>query len=171
MNNISKLRKKLGLLQKANRDRFGLEFGSYRQEGSVLLISLIFLILLAVIGLNGIRTASTDLQITRSYRVYHENLYLADGAAYEAVQKIDDSEVGNGTWIIDMNATTPVPDGSSLRDNPGFWSANAASADFSNNTQYVAYKNATVGGDVYFVFGRGFAHGSEAIVEIKYERD
>ncbi|MFP4167563.1 MAG: PilX N-terminal domain-containing pilus assembly protein [Desulfonatronovibrionaceae bacterium] len=171
MNRTPEKREAVIRIKKGAENRFGALFQSRKQEGSVLLISLIFLILLAVIGLNGIRTASTDLQITRSYRVYHENLYLADGAAYEAVQKIDDNEVGNGTWIIDINATTAVPEGSSLRNNSTFWSSNAVSSDFSNDTQYVAYRNATVDGDIYFVFGRGFSNGGESIVEIKYERD
>lgn len=143
-----------------------------RQQGSVLLISLIFLILLAVIGMNGIRTASTDLKISRSYRVYHENLYLADGAAYEAVQKISDNAFGNGTWVRDLSNCT-LPYGENLKDNATFWSSSfVRSSDFSSSdAMYVAYRNQTASPDQYYVFGRGTGQGGEAVVEIKFEDD
>ncbi|MCF8027094.1 MAG: hypothetical protein K9K81_01900 [Desulfobacteraceae bacterium] len=53
-------------------------------KGSVLLVTVIILLLLTLIGVSGINTASNDLQITRNYRVYKENLMLADAAVNQA---------------------------------------------------------------------------------------
>ncbi|PID78270.1 MAG: hypothetical protein CSA18_02330 [Deltaproteobacteria bacterium] len=54
------------------------------QEGSVLLMTVLIMILLTIIGIMGINTSSSDLEVTRNYKVYKENLVLADAAVNEA---------------------------------------------------------------------------------------
>lgn len=72
------------------------------EKGSVLLTTLIVLLLLTLIGIGGINTATTDLQITRNYRVHKENLVLAEGTLNYAMtmveQALDENPAGR-SWV------------------------------------------------------------------------
>jgi Tfp pilus assembly protein PilX len=97
------------------------------ESGSILLTTLLIMLLLTVIGIGSITTSSTDLQISHNYRVYKENLILADAAVNEASTLILVGEADNTkTWVNNItdlfnednkylkkgasydNATTPV---------------------------------------------------------------
>ena len=54
------------------------------ESGSVFLTTIIILLLLTIIGASGLNTASTDLQITRNYRIQKQNIALADAAVNRA---------------------------------------------------------------------------------------
>lgn len=54
------------------------------ENGAVLIITVIILLLLTLIGISGINTASTDLQITSNYRIHNLNLACADAAVNRA---------------------------------------------------------------------------------------
>ncbi|MCF8111452.1 MAG: pilus assembly PilX N-terminal domain-containing protein [Desulfobacteraceae bacterium] len=75
------------------------------KKGSVLLTTMIVLLLLTLIGVSGINTSSTDLQITRNYRIYNENLMLADAAVNRAVTNIAfavDQNIVGRSWVDDL---------------------------------------------------------------------
>jgi len=61
------------------------------ESGSVLLVTLILMVLMTLIGISGINTAATDLQITRNYRIYQQNLVLADAAVNRAAVWLADN--------------------------------------------------------------------------------
>lgn len=71
-------------------------------SGAVLLTTLIILMLLTLIGISGINTATTDLRITRNYRVHKENLMLGDAAINEgatrAINALEENIVGR-SWV------------------------------------------------------------------------
>jgi len=56
------------------------------EEGSILLITLVMLILLTIAGLGILSTTDTDLQITRNDRCFKQNLTRAESAVMEAAQ-------------------------------------------------------------------------------------
>jgi len=86
---------------------------SLNENGSVLLTTVIILLLLTVIGVRGINTASTDLKITRNYRVYKENLMLADAAvnraAKDVMNALADNIIGRA-WVADLDGVTLIED-------------------------------------------------------------
>ncbi|MDY0132736.1 MAG: pilus assembly PilX N-terminal domain-containing protein [Desulforegulaceae bacterium] len=67
------------------------------EKGSVLLTTVVIMLLLTIIGIASISTSSIDLQITRNYKVYKENLILADAAINEGQ-----------TLFIDFISTQPM---------------------------------------------------------------
>lgn len=81
------------------------------EEGSILLITLVLLILLTIAGLGILSTTDTDLQITRNDRCFKQNLTRAESAVMEAAQimayfdtddsKLKPTETGVLTWIED----------------------------------------------------------------------
>lgn len=58
------------------------------ESGAILIITMIILLLLTLIGISGINTASTDIQITSNYRIHNLNLACADGAVNRAKSRI-----------------------------------------------------------------------------------
>lgn len=92
-----------------NKDKVFFEIQN--ESGSILLTTVLVMLLLTIIGVGSITTSSTDLQISHNYRVYKENLILADAAVNEAstlilVGEADNTKswVNNITDLYDKNA-------------------------------------------------------------------
>ena len=60
------------------------------EGGSVAAIALIVLMLLTVMGISVSTTSTIELQIAGNEKFYKENLYLAEAAALEYAQEMDD---------------------------------------------------------------------------------
>lgn len=75
------------------------------EKGSILLITIVMLLLLTLIGISGINTASTDLKITSNYRVYKQNLMLADGAVNYAKSMVANNIAiaGVDAWVNNVS--------------------------------------------------------------------
>lgn len=72
------------------------------EQGNVLVISLILLVLLTMIGISASRTSSIDIQVAGNNMVYKRNLFSAEAAAYQAVQNLEETNIGttNITWLL-----------------------------------------------------------------------
>ena len=70
------------------------------QQGAALLTTIIVLVLLTIIGVAGINTTSTDLEISSNYRDANQQFYQADGHLNLVFQD-------TSTWL---NATSPLTD-------------------------------------------------------------
>ena len=59
------------------------------ENGSVLIIALIMLVLITIMGLSVTRFSDVDVQIAKNEREYVEDFYTADSAWREAIQWVD----------------------------------------------------------------------------------
>ncbi|MBW2079019.1 MAG: pilus assembly PilX N-terminal domain-containing protein [Deltaproteobacteria bacterium] len=60
------------------------------EDGSVLVIALVMLALLTIMGISASTTSDIELQIAHNNEVYTENVYLAEAAAIQGVQILED---------------------------------------------------------------------------------
>ena len=58
------------------------------EEGSAIVFALMILLIVTIIGLSSSQTTTTELQIVRNEGIHKQNLYLAEGAAQETIQRI-----------------------------------------------------------------------------------
>jgi len=77
------------------------------EEGNVLIISLILLVLLTMLGISSTRTSSIDLQVAGNNMTYKRNLFFGEAAAFEAVQNMQetDLETAAPNWILPEGVT------------------------------------------------------------------
>jgi hypothetical protein len=72
------------------RTRFNRSAG--RDSGSVLIIALLVLMLLALLGVSAGTTASIEIRVAGNERVYRQNLYRAEGAAVVGAQLLENNQ-------------------------------------------------------------------------------
>ena len=106
------------------------------EQGYFLIVSTIMLLaLLTIISIAATNTANTEVHIARNDAIYQRNLYLAEGAALEAVDRIQ-----NDASPLDLGFVLP---GLKSVDDDNFvahWDAEAQSAalDATGKTRFVA---------------------------------
>ena len=71
--------------EKMNRPENALK----NENGSVMVIALVMLVLITLMGLSVTRLSDVDVQIAKNEREYVQNFYVADSAWREAVQWLD----------------------------------------------------------------------------------
>lgn len=70
------------------------------EEGSVIVIALLILVLLTIIGISGTNTTVTELGIVRNEAIYKQNFFRAEAAAVNAAQLLEDED--NATLLRDL---------------------------------------------------------------------
>ena len=82
------------------------------EDGSIIVLALIFLVLLTIMGMSATSTSTIEVQIAANGAKAKQNLYLAEAAAMEAVQLMQDTNdsdkfaVASGDpfpWLVDEN--------------------------------------------------------------------
>jgi hypothetical protein len=63
------------------------------EEGNVLVITLIILVALTFLGITSTRMSSIDLLVSGNKKIYTQNLYNAEAAAYYAVQTMNSTDL------------------------------------------------------------------------------
>ena len=58
------------------------------ERGTAIVMGLVVMLILTVVGITAVNTSTVELQIVRNEGIYKEDLYLAEGAAHEAIQTI-----------------------------------------------------------------------------------
>jgi Tfp pilus assembly protein PilX len=110
-----------------------------KNEGGYFLImsTLMLLALLTIISIAASNTANTEVQIAGNDAVYQRNLYLAEGAAMQAVDVIHNNSNPRGLSFVDPGVKA-INDGNFKTD----WEANSmpvtTSLDSSNETRFRA---------------------------------
>ncbi len=161
------------------------------ESGSVLLTTIVILLLMTLIGISGMNTASTDLQITRNYRIHKQNLALADAAvnraksliAYEVsdtsdswvndIQALNNADPNylkdgwNGSTVINAIEVTAViadwDDGTIAAINPTTLPGN-------NETEFVVYMDLSNDDGESVVIARSRTNNGDVIIEAAFNK-
>jgi len=67
------------------------------EDGSVIIMALIFMVLLTIIGMSATSTSTIEVQIAGNSARAKQTLYLAEAAAMEAVQRLEEGSVADIT--------------------------------------------------------------------------
>lgn len=92
-------------------------------DGSVLVLALVMLMLLTVLGISASMTSSIEIQISGNDMIYKQNLYMAEAAPMRAAQQIENGgpEMRMPTdpswpiWLHDQDNNT-LPDANNITD-------------------------------------------------------
>jgi hypothetical protein len=160
------------------------------EEGSVLVISLVILAVLVVLGISAATTSNIELRIATNNEIYTENLYLAEAAAVEGAQDLEDI-VPNPRDNAPTDFLNPDVDDVSQDDilDENYWGGGAPVAARNGfddpgtpyqDTQMLAGSQGIVGGSSldmgksnvhgYTVYGRCERRNSVVIVGVGYRR-
>ena len=74
------------------------------EEGNVLIVAFIFLVILTLIGIFSTRTARMDMQIASNEIPYKRNFYLAEAGLYREA-----AELGRGNYPVTNINAFPTP--------------------------------------------------------------
>jgi Tfp pilus assembly protein PilX len=111
------------------------------EEGSIIVLSLLVLVILSIVGFSASRTSTTEKQIIHNDAVYQQNFYLAESGATHAAQLL--SNLMNKTALKKkvptwLNAIADVDtDGDNTIDDISTWFASSGAnqtANFSSIT-------------------------------------
>ena len=80
--------------------------GPQREEGSVMVIALMLLVILTLIGIMATRTSTTDIQIAGNQIPYKQNFFIGEGGLNREA-----AEVGRGNYpVLQINTTGQLAD-------------------------------------------------------------
>lgn len=167
------------------------------EDGSVLVIAMIMLALLTIIGISATTTSTIEVQIAANDRFYKQNLCVADGAAMECIQRMENGgeEMKEMTstrdvWLIDGSnfnrSGVSVPGADTITD-PDNWrdadtgtSQSCEVAMLDPNSRFMAFYGGIAEGSSldmtkstvyeYRVFGRSTRNEGLVIIGVGYRK-
>jgi type IV pilus assembly protein PilX len=171
----------------------------HQEEGSVLIVALIMLVLLTIIGISASRNTSIEMMIAGNERVAKENFYLAEAAAARGVVLLETSDLRNDppSWLIGQDflpvgggTTLPLPASSYEKidqhihedDNwTAVYSYNLSSDGLDGDIKFLAYEKPTPPGQSlkatqaskahdYVVYGRSEFKNGQGLVAMGYRK-
>lgn len=82
------------------------------EDGSVLILALIMLVLLTLIGISATTTSMIEINIAGNERAYKRNLYSAEAAVMQCAQNMEQTDLQNPgpTWLGLIGAVTEPDD-------------------------------------------------------------
>jgi len=119
------------------------------QEGSVLVVALVLLVALTLLGLTVGTISEVEIQIAGNERRYKENLYVAEAAAMQCAQTMEETADLDPTAVVWINAIGTV-DPANIRDD-GWWNdGNSTVVDVAidpdGTTRYLAVEEGVAEG-------------------------
>ena len=154
------------------------------EQGNVLILALILLVLLTMLGISASRIASIDLQVAGNNMNYNRNLFTGEAAAFEAVQNMEekDLETNPPTWLLPQgtseNVIRPVTQWDSGFTGGTAWTS---SIDPNGSARYVAVTGGVVDTgesldmtrtkiNEFAVYGRCDRNNGTSIVKLGYRK-
>lgn len=115
------------------------------EDGSVIVLALIFLVLLTILGISATSTSTIEVQIAGNHARYKQNLYQAEAVAMQTAQTLWDSSPSS----LQLDTTTWVdwlfPISVNLND-PAVMLANGKVSSINPNVRYGAIINGIAAG-------------------------
>jgi hypothetical protein len=123
-----------------------------KENGSVLIVALILLVLLTLMGISATMNTDIELQIAGNELIARTNFYRAEAAAMENIQVLDNEgdqiiEVGEYDWLHlegDLPNTDDITDPVNWTD---VYSEISATADSRNDQRYLTVFEGVIAGD------------------------
>jgi Tfp pilus assembly protein PilX len=160
-----------------------------KEDGSILIVALIMLVLLTIMGISATSTTDIEIQIAGNDMRYKEVFFRAEAGSMENVQVLDNL-ANQGTQVIDpdyitatpwLNLMTDLPDSADITNANNWTGANSQASSVDPNTRYLTINQGVIAGDslditrprVYSfrVVGRGTGStGGVSVVEMGYRR-
>jgi hypothetical protein len=151
------------------------------EDGSVLFVALIVLLVFTMLGLSATTTSNIGLRIVGNENIYKRNLYLAEGAALESAQGLYEADLRNDppSWVLptvgSVADTITQPTFRSDNGQPSVLLTDASGAPLAN--RLAAFEGAVGSLDMtksrvyaYSVYGWSEQDGRLVIVEIGYRK-
>jgi hypothetical protein len=144
------------------------------EEGSVMIVALAMLMLLTLIGISATTTSMVEIQISGAKKVYTEHLFLAEGAAMQCMQEMEnDPNLITNTTYLNAEGTASDADIVNLNFTNSLTSSISASG-----TGYAALSEGVVGSikmgqptlHGYAVYGWHNTPQGRVIIEVGYRK-
>jgi Tfp pilus assembly protein PilX len=145
------------------------------EDGSVMIVALALLMLLTLIGISATTTSMIEIQIAGAKKTHTDHLFLAEGAAMQCVQTMqnDPDLLTNTTYVNDKDTVTNADIG-----NHNFTNSLTSTISSSGTTGYAAINQGVVGSlkmgqpnlHAYTAYGWQDTPGGLMIVELGYRR-
>jgi len=155
------------------------------EKGSAIILAVLILAVLTILGVSSVNTSTIELKIVRNEKLYQQNFYLAEAAAYEAGERLkieDDPEelrpaVTTKDWLneddIDLTATDNWVDDDSA-DDTADQSAVSPDAKFASTGKGIDKGSSLdIGASsvhTYSLYGLSTKDNGKVMIEIGYKK-
>jgi type IV pilus assembly protein PilX len=151
------------------------------EEGTILPIALVLLLLLTMIGIAATMTSEVEIRIAGNEVAYKENLYFAEGSAMAGVQMLENADISllkdpSIPWLLSSLPNTNISSDTN-------WNNAYTELDLGDDyTGFLAvYQGIDPGGSLdiggattnlhrYTIYGRSARKNGEAIIEVGYKK-
>jgi len=143
-----------------------------REDGSVMILALALLMLLTLIGISATRTSMIEIQIAGAKKTYTEYLYLAEGAAMQCAQDMQDGSNPSTEPYFNDERTKTEDQIQNLIRNLNFANSDTSSIGSSYATLYQGVVGSIKMGQpnlhAYAVYGWHDTPQGRVIIELGY---
>lgn len=153
-----------------------------RDKGSITVLALLVLVILTLIGIGVLTTASSDMEAARNMDIYRRNFARAEAAVRDGMQQLKAIE-DTSNWAALRNIAShsivwlnrALPNDSDINDAANWVAGGTASASIDNECLYTVREikgpvgSLVKGSDAeYAVFGRSNQNRGEVIIRVGY---
>jgi Tfp pilus assembly protein PilX len=111
------------------------------QQGSVMVIALMILVVVTIVGIASMNDSRTEQQLVRNEAIYKQDFYLAESAAIEGAQRLNNL---NDRWVLQNQAQPWL---NQNEDNTGVNLTDPGNWDTGGATPNAAVAGVDVAGD------------------------
>ena len=159
------------------------------EEGTVIVVALLILVMLTIIGISGTNTTVTELQIVGNDARYRQNFYRAEGAVMEAAQMLENAptniledrtfNTAGYEWLTGRYVNASVmTDTANWDDDPTSPACNSEAGTFAATMYSAVEERVSAGGSLdmagtqlyeYSIYGLCNANNGESFIEAGYK--